>query len=281
MKKNSSTLVNKNTITSIAIGGFDGMHIAHQTLFSNLTKHGAIIVIETGYANMTPNTIREEYTTFPIFYYELKEIKHLEGKEFIELLKKEFPNLRKIVVGFDFCFGKNRSYCVDKLKSMFEGVITIINEISINDIAVHSRIIREYIKNGDFKTANTLLGRKYKIRGSQIKGQGLGKTEFVPTINLDIKDYLLPNEGVYITKTVVDKVSYPSITFIGHRVTTDGTFAVETHILNKDIKEHDEHISIKFYEKLRENQKFDSFEKLKEQILNDINACKNFFNLSL
>jgi len=271
----------KNSITSIAIGGFDGMHLAHQTLFSNLSENGALIVIETGYANITPKNEREAYTNFPLFYYELNNIKHLEGKEFIELLKKEFPNLKKIVVGFDFCFGKNRTYCVNELKAMFDGKVKIINEISIDNIAVHSRVIREYIKNGNFKTVQTLLGRKYKIKGTQVRGQGLGKTEFVPTINLEVKDFILPNEGVFITKTVVDKIPYPSITFIGHRVTTDGSFAVETHILQGDIKVHDEHITIKFYDKLRENQKFESFEKLKNQIVDDIKNCKKFFNLEL
>lgn len=269
----------KENITSIAIGGFDGMHMAHQTLFSNLSKHGAIISIESGYANLTPKNIREKYTTFPIFYYELDEIKALEGKEFIALLKKEFPKLRKIVVGFDFCFGKNRAYCINELKTVFQGEVVVINEISINNIPVHSRVIREYIKDGDFQTANTLLGRKYKIEGTQIKGQGLGKKEFVPTINLDVRDYLLPNEGVYITKTVVDNVSYPSITFLGHRVTTDGKYAVETHILNQDITVKSNIISIKFYKKTRGNEKFASFEELKNQIIKDIQGCKTFFNL--
>ncbi|WP_428025181.1 bifunctional riboflavin kinase/FAD synthetase [Arcobacter sp.] len=269
----------KNSITSIAIGGFDGMHIAHQSLFTNLTKNGAIIVIESGYVNMTPKKEREEYTNFPIFYYELEDIKHLDGKEFINQLKKEFPKLKKIVVGFDFCFGKNRTYCVDKLKSIFDGDVVVINEISVNDIPVHSRVIREYIKTGDFKTVNTLLGRKYKIKGLQIRGQGLGKKEFVPTINLKVTEYILPKEGVYITKTIVDGESYPSITFIGHRVTTDGSFAIETHIINNEIQVHEKDVSIKFYEKTRDNKKFDSFEDLKNQILNDINDCKNYFKI--
>lgn len=269
----------KEKITSIAIGGFDGMHMAHQTLFSNLTKNGAIISIESGFANLTPKNIREKYTKYPIFYYELNEIKGLDGKAFIALLKKEFPKLRKIVVGFDFCFGKNRAYCISELKSIFQGEVAVINEISINNIPVHSRVIREYIKKGDFQTANTLLGRKYQILGTQIKGQGLGKKEFVPTININVTDYLLPNEGVYVTKTVVDNISYPSITFLGHRVTTDGNFAVETHILKKDIEVHSKEVTIKFYKKTRGNKKFDSFEELKNQIFEDIKECKTFFNL--
>lgn len=95
MKKSYSTLVNKKDITSIAIGGFDGMHIAHQQLFKQLDKNGAIVAIESGYSNLTPKSFRQEYTNLPVYYYVLDNIKHLEGEEFIKLLKEEFPNLKK------------------------------------------------------------------------------------------------------------------------------------------------------------------------------------------
>lgn len=278
--KNSSTLVNKNSITSIAIGGFDGMHIAHQTLFANLTKNGGIISIESGYANLTPKSNRQEYSDFPIYYYVLDNIKHLTGEEFIQLLKEEFPNIRKIVVGFDFCFGKNRKHCVKDLSQLFDGEVVVINEVSINNIAIHSRVIREYIKTGDMQTANTLLGKKYKISGSQIRGQGLGSKSFVPTINLKVDDFLLPNEGVYATQTILNDKKYESVTFLGHRITTDGSYAIETHIIDKEIINHTQDISIKFFEKIRENKKFDSFEELKNQIDSDIKSVKKFFTKS-
>ena len=277
MKKSSSILVNKNTITSIAIGGFDGMHIAHQELFKNLDNNGAIVSIESGYANLTPKRYRQEYSIYPIYYYVLDSIKHLEGNEFIRLLKEEFPNLKKIVVGFDFCFGKNRKYCTEKLKELFDGEVLVIDEIKLENIAVHSRIIRDYIKDGDIKMANKLLGKEYKIYGQQITGQGLGAKSFVPTINLKVDEFLLPNEGVYITKTILDDLEFNSISFLGHRVTTDGSYAVETHIIDKDIKNNNHTTQIKFCEKLRDNQKFDSFEELKNQILDDIKYAKNYF----
>lgn len=278
MKKSSSILVNKNTITSIAIGGFDGMHVAHQELFKNLDSNGAILSIESGYANLTPKRYRQEYSIYPIYYYILDSIKHLEGDEFIKLLKEEFPNLKKIVVGFDFCFGKNRKYCIEKLKDLFSGSVVVIDEIKIDKIPVHSRIIREYLKDGDIKMANKLLGKEYKIYGHQIKGQGLGAKSFVPTINLKVEEFLLPREGVYITKTILDDKEFNSITFLGHRVTTDGSYAVETHIIDEEIKNSDYTTQIKFYEKLRDNKKFDSFEELKNQILRDIENCKEYFN---
>ena len=277
MKKSSSILVNKNTITSIAIGGFDGMHSAHQELFKNLDENGAILSIESGYANLTPKRYRQEYSIYPIYYYVLENIKHLEGDEFIKLLKEEFPNLKKIVVGFDFCFGKNRKYCIEKLKDLFNGEVLVIDEIKIDEIPVHSRIIRQYLKDGNIKMANKLLGKEYKIYGHQIKGQGLGTKSFVPTINLKVDEFLLPQEGVYITKTILDNKEYKSITFLGHRITTDGSYAVETHILDENITNDNYTTQVKFYEKIRDNKKFDSFEDLKKQIFDDIELAKNYF----
>jgi len=278
MKKSSSILVNKNTITAIAIGGFDGMHFAHQELFKNLGNHGGIVVIESGYANITPKTYRQEYSNYPIYYYILEDIKHLTGKEFIKLLEEEFPSLEKIIVGFDFCFGKNRKNCIPELNSLFDGEVIVVKEVKKNEIAVHSRIIREYLKNGDIKTTNELLNRKYKIFGKQIKGQGLGSKSFVPTINIKVTDFILPNEGVYATKTIINEEEYNSVTFLGHRVTTDGSFAVETHILDENIKNMYTLVQIKFIEKIRENQKFDDLENLKKQILKDIAQAKIILN---
>ena len=277
MKKSSSILVNKNTITSIAIGGFDGMHVAHQELFNNLDSNGAIVSIESGYANLTPKRYRQEYSIYPIYYYVLENIRHLEGDEFIKLIKEEFPNLKKIVVGFDFCFGKNRKYCIEKLKDLFNGEVLVIDEIKIDEIPVHSRIIRQYLKDGNIKMANKLLGKEYKLYGQQIKGQGLGTKSFVPTINLKVDEFLLPQEGVYITKTILDNKEYKSITFLGHRITTDGSYAVETHILDENITNDNYTTQVKFYEKIRDNKKFDSFEELKNQILDDIKSAKNYF----
>ena len=274
MKKSSSILVNKKDITAIAIGGFDGMHYAHQKLFENLGNNGGIVSIESGFANLTPKSYRQEYSIYPIYYYVLENIKHLTGEEFIFLIKEEFPNLNKIVVGFDFCFGKNRKHCIPQLKELFDGEVVVVDEIKIDNIPVHSRIIRDYIKEGDISFANKLLSKNYKIFGDQIKGQGLGSKSFVPTINLKVEDFLLPNEGVYATKTIINEEKLDSVTFLGHRSTTDGSFAIETHILDKEIKNSYRTVQVEFVEKIRNNQKFDSFEKLKDQIKTDINAAK-------
>ena len=254
------------------------MHLAHQQLFSKLDNHGAIVVIQTSYANLSPFTHRDEHTSYPIFFYPLEDIKHLSGEEFINLLYQEFPLLNKIVVGYDFHFGHKAAYNIDNLKELFKGEVEVIDEFKVDDIAVHSRVIRSYLRDGDIDLANKLLGYNYKLKGFHIKGQGLGKKQFVPTINIDVEYFLIPQEGIYITKTILNSISYNSVSFIGHRVTTDGKFAVETHILNSlDIEEVPKNIELVFYKKTRDNKKYDKFEDLKKEILNDIEVAKKYF----
>jgi riboflavin kinase/FMN adenylyltransferase len=260
----------KKDITSVAIGGFDGMHLGHQELFRYLDNTGAIIVIETNYANLTPQLTRKQYTHYPIFYYQLKEIKHLTGKQFVSLLEKEYPLLKKIVVGYDFHFGANRKYSFDDLKQFFSKEIVVVDEVSINNISIHSKTIRNFLNMGMIQEANLLLGREYKICGNHIKGQGLGRLNFVPTINMQCDNFLLPQNGVYTTKTIINNRKYCSITFIGYKNTTNKKFAIETHIINQEIKKITSKVEIKFLKKIRNNKKFTTFGELKQQISKDI-----------
>ncbi len=269
-----SFTTSKNSITSIAIGGFDGMHIAHQMLFSKLDKHGAIVAIETGYANLTPQSERQKYIDFPIFYYPLAELKHLSGVEFIKLLLEEFPNLQKIVIGYDFYFGKNRQNSTVDLKSFFRGEVEVVSEVTFDGVPVHSRTIREYLRDGDIKQANKFLGKNYSLSGYMIAGQGIGKTQFVPTINIEVSDYLIPKEGIYATKTTIQGKEYLSVSFIGHRISTDGKFAIETHIIDHSLDFEGGVVEIKFFDRLRDNHKYENLDELKKQILEDINNAK-------
>lgn len=270
-------------VDAIAIGGFDGMHIGHQQLFNELGKHGAIVVIETGYANLTPGSEREHYSHYPIVYYSLEAIRHLEGEAFVAMLRERFPHLRKIVVGYDFHFGKNRRYSHANLGELFEGEVKVIDQVCIEGDSVHSHKIRTKIQIGDLSGANRFLGHNYSIKGSVIKGQGIGKTELVPTINLECPGYLLPYEGVYAALTRIDGEEHfhPSVVFVGHRVTTDGSYAVESHIFDENIQSC-ERASISFVKFLRKNQKFESLEALKCAIHDDIlDARRELIHLSL
>ncbi|MDX9813276.1 MAG: bifunctional riboflavin kinase/FAD synthetase [Sulfurimonas sp.] len=269
-----------DSIDSIAIGGFDGMHMAHQALFKELSKNGAIIAIETGYANLTPKKLREKHTTFPIYYLELSDIKELEGLEFVEFLKHKFKSLKKIVVGYDFHFGKDRRYSHKNLKEFFDGEVVVVDEVRLNGEAVHSRHIRAKLKEGDIKGANSFLAHNYTIEGILVKGQGIGKKELVATINLVAPSQLMPKEGVYVTLTRIDNDEYfhPSVSFVGHRVSTDGSFALESHILDGEVLCHKK-ASISFVSLIRENRKFDSLDELKKMINKDIAVAKKELKL--
>ncbi len=269
-ESNIYEVVMKET-TSIAIGGFDGMHIGHQALFCELDENGTIVVIETGYANLTPNGYREHYTNHKIEYFELDDIRHLDGAGFIQLLQEKFPKLQKIVVGYDFHFGKNRQYSFNDLKELFDGEVVVVDEVKHNNDSVHSHKIRAKLQIGDIKGANAFLGHNYTIAGKKVDGQGIGSRELVATINLTVEDFLLPKEGVYATLTRIDNEEHfhPSVSFVGHRVSTDGSFAVETHILDGEVVCEQE-AEISFVDFIRNNEKFDSIEKLKEAIKKDI-----------
>lgn len=262
--------------TSVAIGGFDGMHIGHQKLFSALDEKSTIVVIETGYANLTPKKERENFSHFPFLYLELDDIRHLSGEEFILFLKEKFPKLQKIVVGYDFHFGKNRKYSFNDLKTLFlkeneDGEVDVIEEVSLHGDSVHSHKIRAKLQIGDIEGANAFLGHNYTIKGRVVSGQGIGKKELVATINIEAKEFLMPKEGVYVTLTRIDDEEHfhPSVSFVGHRVTTDGTFAVESHILDGEVL-CKESARISFVNFIRENQKFETIAELKNAIQKDI-----------
>jgi len=249
----------------ITIGGFDGMHLAHMAL---IKKSDAYLVIEKN-STLTPYFDRIEYSSKMLDLLKLNKIKHLNKDEFIDILK--IYHIKKIIIGFDFRFGKNRSGGIDDLKKAFE--VEIIDEIKLKTIGVHSNNIRKFIKNNEIKKANQFLGHFYKIKGIQIKGQGLGNKELLATINLKlIHNYTLPN-GVFITKTN----GFDSITFIGKR-STDENFAIETHILSSKFQvPSSELINIEFLEFIRNNRKFNNLKELKKQILQDKEKALKYF----
>ncbi len=264
--------ISLQNIEAIAIGAFDGMHLAHQELFKRLGENGAIVVIDKGSASLTPGRFRCRYSCYPCCFLPLSQIRHLDAEGFVTLLKQKFKNLKKIVVGYDFAFGKDRKYNPNDLKQLFNGEVVVVDEVKIDNISVHSRVIKELLKNGDIKKANRLLGRFYEIEGIRVRGQGVGKERLVPTINIEAQDFLLPKEGVYATFTKIGDFVYKSVSFVGHRMSTDGRFAVETHIL-EDFCE-DERVSIAFIDFIRENRKFESLESLKKAIQQDIEDAK-------
>ncbi len=260
-----------NTIKSIAIGSFDGIHLAHQTL---IDKADALVIIERNGGYLTPGYKRACFTSKVCYFYHFEMIRALTPEAFIHRLEADFPLLETIVVGYDFHFGKAKAGNATHLRELCDKEIIVIDEVSIDGVSIHSRTIKTYLKEGNIAMANKLLGRDYTIEGMIISGQGLGKNELVATLNLDIEAYQLPLEGVYATQTCIDGEWLNSVSFLGHRVSTDGSYAVETHILDTEIGIVTGQAHIAFVSFLRPNQKFESLSELKLQIEDDIAKAK-------
>ncbi len=264
-----------NTIKSIAIGSFDGLHLGHQALVKQVE---AIVVIERNGGYLTPGYKRSCHTDRPCFFYHFDKIKGFTPDAFMAKLMEDFPALEEIIVGYDFHFGKDKSGNVEVLERLFNGRVKIIPQVCYEDVPVHSRTIKQYLREGRIELANKLLGRAYEIEGEVIRGQGLGKRSFVPTLNLFVDHYQLPMEGVYATQTQLNGQWYDSVSFLGNRVTTDGNFAVETHILDKQIDTVQSSVSLCFIELIRVNKKFENFDELKIQIAQDIDKVRDILS---
>ena len=273
MKRFSTTLKNEE-IDSLVIGGFDGLHLAHQELISHLSHNGLLVVIDKKTASLTPKSHRCNYLSQGCLFLPFDDIRDLSADEFITFLTKRFVNLKKIIVGYDFRFGKRAHGRADDIKDFFDGEVVIVKEVFYDGVSVHSGVIRTYLKDAKIKDANNLLGRNYKIQGEAIKGQGIGKKQLFATINLKIEDFLIPKEGVYATFTKIGDKSYASVSFIGKRLSTDGNFSVETHILDRELEEVEGEVSIIFIDFIRENIKFDDLTFLKKQISKDCDRAR-------
>lgn len=273
-----STILKNEAITSIAIGGFDGLHRAHQVLLSHLDENGALVIVDKGFSpSLTPFKERCKYTNHPCLFLDFAAIKDMEAEAFIAYLRTTFPSLRKIVVGYDFRFGKERKGDPAFLAKESGLEVVVVEEQKLGDVSIHAEEIRALIQKGAIKEANKLLGRTYTLWGEVVSGQGIGKKALYPTFNTIVEDFILPKEGVYITQAViVDKV-YPALTFIGKRLSTDQAFSIETHVLESLEDEETKILQIGFLAYLRQNRKFDSLASLKEQITSDIAAAKGYF----
>ena len=276
--KRFSTILKNEQVDTLAIGGFDGLHLAHQKLISHLSDHGRLVVIDKNSASLTPKAHRCNYLKQECLFLSFDEIKNLNADEFITFLKSKFKNLKKIVVGYDFRFGKCAHADAHDLKTLFDGEVVIVEEVFFEGISVHSRIIREFLQMGKLQEANKLLGRHYQIEGDIIKGQGIGAKKLFPTLNIKVEDFLIPKEGVYATYTKISNQIYPSASFIGKRLSTDGNFSIETHILDEKLEEVNGKISIIFIDFIRENMKFNSLEALKKEISKDFDKARTLLS---
>lgn len=296
---------NNKKETVVTIGNFDGLHIGHKKLITTTKKYALNNNLKSIVITFSPHPLEVIKNKNPFYYIFSEEEKALEiekenidffikcpfNKDFANITPDEFINIlidklncKILVVGEDYCFGKNRTGNIDTLQNIGKqkGIKVVkISTIIINGERASSTLIREAINNKNIKKANLILNKPYYILGKVVEGNKLGRTIGFPTANIiPPKNKLLPPDGVYITKTQIDKNTYASITNIGTNPTVNNLHkTIETFIFDFNENLYDKIIKVCFYDYIRGVKKFNDLQELKAQISKDINIASNFFNI--
>jgi riboflavin kinase/FMN adenylyltransferase len=289
--------------TAVAIGNFDGVHLGHkqilETLVNEAKKNDLISVVLTFSPHPKKVVGKDPIEMIQSLDQRLESLSHFQvqatlilhfdrhlanhtAQEFIQQLVLEPLKAEEIIVGENFCFGKDRQGCSETLhalakKNSFQA--HIVPPVNIEETTVSSSLIRNLLAEGQVSKANVFLGRSYEIQGIVIQGKSRGKHLGFPTANIKSENEIIP-EGVFLSNTVIDDTAYASLTNVGKCPTFDQEGKnVESYILNFDKDIYGKTINIRFIKKIREERRFSSPQELANQIQRDIALAKDFFQL--
>src|SRR5690606_30125403 len=221
-------------------------------------------------------SIQSRYILFP--YTTL-----FRSEEFVKQILIDKLNLKKIVIGYDHRFGKNRTAGIEELivfGAQYGFEVEQISAQEIDEISISSTKIRKALDNGEITLANSYLGYNYFFNATVIKGKQLGRTIGFPTANLQVSEEykLIPKTGVYVVEVLLDNKSFKGMMNIGFNPTVNGAHqTVEVNILDFDEDIYGRNVQISLLEKIRDEQKFDSLEALKNQLAKDKTTTENYF----
>jgi len=294
--------------TIITIGTFDGVHIGHSKVLHKIVEEAGNNDCESLVLTFAahPRSILEKEFNLKLLNTTKEKIEllqkqninnliiqdfdssfsELSGEEFAKEILAEKLNAKKIIIGYDHRFGKNRQSSIDDLivfgqKFGFE--VEQISAEEIDEIKVSSTKIRNAIYAGDIRLANQYLGYAYFFSGLVTTGKQLGRTIGFPTANIQIDslEKITPKKGVYIVTGYWNGTSHEGMMNIGTRPTVDGnTLTIEVHFLNIEENLYDKNITISVLDFIREEMKFEGLASLKNQIEKDKNTTLNYFNHS-
>lgn len=292
---------NKESDNYVALGSFDGLHYGHLSLVRKTVqvareKNGKSMVFT--YKNHPKTIIRpdsvpklimdldtkleyldEENVDIVVLRSFTKEFMSMEAEDFIRLLCEDY-NVKGIVVGFNFRFGHKNLGDIELLRNLqrkYGYELYIVEPYTYKGEAISSTRIRNSILDGDVSEATNMLSKPYLIKGKVVYGKQLGRTVGIPTANLEFNNKMvLPSKGVYYTNVKYEGKVFKGLTSVGYNPTVNGTkLTVETFILNFDKMIYGEEIKVYFVEKIRDEIKFESLNKLVEQIKKDEDFVKN------
>ena len=293
--------------TIVTLGTFDGVHIGHNAILDKICKvakhenlESVILtffphprkIVSNNYDIKLLNTIEEKSVllekigiqNFIVHPFD-KTFSELSPREFVTQVLVEKLNIQKIIIGHDHKFGKDRAADFNDLINFGKEFGFEVEEISaqqINEVSVSSTKIRNSLLEGNISLANDYLGYPYVLTGNVVKGNQLGRTIGFPTANIQIpEEYkLIPKNGVYIvTANVLDQNVFGMMN-IGVKPTLgENKLSIEVHLLDFDKDIYNQKIQVNLLERLRDEQKFESFEALKSQIESDKHNTIEYFEI--
>lgn len=297
----------KNAV--VTIGTFDGVHLGHQAIFKEMRRLAQEIGGETVVVTFHPHprqvlSIGTERLRFICSQEEkLKKIEEFGidnvliipfTKEFASTPSEDFikdyiidsihPSI--IVVGYDHHFGKNRMgdyEMLTQLGKQYNFRTVQVEAQDVNEVAVSSTKIRNFLWAGNVKAANELLGYPYSVTGTVVEGNKIGRTIGFPTANLDIPNeyMMINNPGVYACQTMIDGKPYNAMANTGLRPTvedrTDGDFIIEVNIFDFNGDLYGKTLKVWFLDRIRDEEKFKGLEALKAQLEHDRKKVKEYF----
>lgn len=280
--------------TAVTLGKFDGLHLGHQKLVSRireLEKRNCKSVVftlnpmEKGQI-LTDEERRRMAAKLGVDYLLdcplTPEITHMGAEEFIEDILVRGLHARYLVVGCDFRFGYQRSgdfRLLQELQHRYGYTVEVLKKEQYHGRDISSTYIREELAAGHMETVGELLGYPFFVSGEVLHGQEPASGSRLSTVSLAASTRkLLPPEGVYITRTIIGKVSFPGITNVGGSEKGRKSFrGVETYLFDFDRELLGETIEIQFLKWMRPEKSFSAREALHRQIDADISSGKEYF----
>lgn len=282
----------------ITTGTFDGVHVGHRKIIQRVTELAKKINGESVLLTFFPhprmvlypeqndlrliNTIEERIELLKetgvdhlIIHPFTKEFSRITSLYFVRDILVNKLNTKKLVIGYDHHFGKNREGSFEHLKEYGPVYGFDVEEISaqeIQQINISSTKIRNSVLIGEIKAANQFLGYNYFINGTVVEGEKIGRQIGFPTANLKVNDWykLIPGNGVYAVRVGFEGVTYNGMLNIGTRPTISGNdVTVEVHLFNFNQDIYTKNLRIEFIEKIREEEKFNQLTDLQNQLNHD------------
>lgn len=286
------------------IGNFDGVHLGHQAVIGQLAEKGAAMNLPTTLITFEPTpaeyfaqdkaparltTFREKYVTLKRFAIDRllvlpfnQRLSSMAAQDFITKILIEGLDIRYLVVGDDFRFGKGRTGDFQLLQQAGNNNFTVVSMPSfcVDGERVSSSGIRSALATGDFDRAERLLGRHYHMTGKVAHGDKRGREWGFPTANINMKRKVIPLRGIFAVEVFgLEREPVFGVANLGTRPTVCGMRTLlEVHLFDFDEQIYGRRINVIFRHKIREEVRFDSFDALKEQIGRDVISARDYFS---